>query len=424
MCLPTSPMRPLNYYEPQDIEFHINDGTVESTCLLVASTSITLDTRWRPLRKWTPPDRQPQSDSPVCRRHPAADSGDPLYVMKTNKHFASDNFAGVHPAIMKALSSANNGHVMAYGDDPYSESAIKKFKEHFGDNIEVYFVFGGTAANVLGLKALTNSYHGILCANSAHINVDECGAPERFTGAKLLSVPSENGKISTDQLSPYLSHVGVEHHSQPKVISITQSTEMGTVYSLEELETLANFAHQHDMYLHVDGARLCNAASALDVNLRDITGDVGVDVLSFGGMKNGLMFGEAIVFFKKSLAKEFKFIRKQGMQLQSKMRFIAAQFEAYLSNELWLKNAQHANAMAQFLADELGKIPEITLTQTVEANAVFAILPPKNIPAIQEKFYFYVWDESRSEVRLMCAFDTTKKDIKHFINAVKSSISS
>ncbi len=342
--------------------------------------------------------------------------------MKAVKHFASDNYAGVHSAIMKALSTANTGHVTSYGADPYTEAAVKKFKEHFGDNIEVYFVFGGTAANVLGLKALTDSYHGILCANSAHIHVDECGAPERFTGAKLLSVPSDDGKIRVEQLSPYLSQVGVEHHSQPKVISITQSTETGTVYSPGELETLAHFAHQHEMYLHVDGARLCNAAASLNVNLRGITSDVGVDVLSFGGMKNGLMFGEAIVFFKKSLAKEFKYIRKQGMQLQSKMRFIAAQFEAYLSNELWLKNAGHANEMAQLLARKLEKIPESTLTQKVEANSVFATFPPESIPTIQEKFYFYVWNESNSEVRLMTAFDTTKKDINNFINAIKGSI--
>ena len=311
---------------------------------------------------------------------------------------------------------------MAYGDDPYTESAIKKFKEHFGDTIEVYFVFGGTAANVLGLKALTNSYHGILCADSAHINVDECGAPESFTGSKLLSAPSKDGKIRVEQIEPYLSHTGVEHHSQPKVISITQSTEMGTVYSPEELEKLSDFAHQHGMYLHVDGARLCNAAASLDLNLSDITGDVGVDVLSFGGMKNGMMFGEAIVFFRKSLANDFKYLRKQGMQLQSKMRFISAQFEAYLSNELWLKNARHANEAAQFMAKELEKIPEIHLTQKVEANAVFATFPPKSIPTIQEKFYFYVWNEAASEVRLMCAFDTTKKDVKNFVSAIKSSI--
>ena len=342
--------------------------------------------------------------------------------MKAQKHFASDNFAGVHPAILKAISSANAGHVTSYGADQYTESAIKKFQEYFGDQIEVYFVFGGTGANVLGLKALTDSYHGIICADSAHINVDECGAPEKFTGCKLLTIPSSDGKISVEQISHFLPALEVEHHNQPKVISITQSTEMGTVYTPEEIETIATFAHTHDMLLHVDGARICNAATYLNLNLRDITIDVGVDVLSFGGTKNGMMFGEAVVFFKKSYAKQFKFIRKQGMQLLSKMRFISAQFDAYLSNELWLKNAKHANDMAQLLANELKKIPQVTITQKVEANAVFAIIPKEVVPVVQKKYYFYIWNEASSEARLMTSFDTTKKDVKNFVKAIKDTV--
>ena len=342
--------------------------------------------------------------------------------MKVPKHFASDNFAGVHPDILKAIASANSGHCKAYGVDKYTEAAIKKFYDHFGDRIDVYFVFGGTAANVLGLKMITESYHGIVCAESAHINVDECGAPEKFTGCKLLTVPSPDGKITVVQVSQYVSAFGVEHHNQPKVISITQATEMGTVYTPEEIEALAAYAHQHDMLLHVDGARLANAAAALDLHLSDLTTDVGVDVLSFGGTKNGLMFGEAVIFFKRSLAKNFKYLRKQGMQLLSKMRFISAQFDAYLSNDLWLKNARHANAMAQLLAAELEKIPAISITQKVQANAVFAIFPKELIPTIQEKYYFYVWNEPRSEVRLMTSFDTTKKEVKGFVEVIKDAL--
>lgn len=342
--------------------------------------------------------------------------------MKVPKHFASDNFAGVHPDILKAIASANSGHCKAYGADKYTDAALKKFYDHFGDRIDVYFVFGGTGANVLGLKMITDSYHGIVCAESAHINVDECGAPEKFTGCKLLTVPSPEGKITVEQVSQYVSALGVEHHNQPKVISITQATEMGTVYTPEEIEALAAYAHQHDMLLHVDGARLANAAAALDLHLSDLTTDVGVDVLSFGGTKNGLMFGEAVIFFKRSLSKNFKYLRKQGMQLLSKMRFISVQFDAYLSNDLWLKNARHANAMAQLLATELKKIPAISITQKVQANAVFAIVPKELIPPVQEKYYFYVWNEHRSEVRLMTSFDTTKKEVKGFVETIKDAL--
>jgi threonine aldolase len=342
--------------------------------------------------------------------------------MKTIKHFASDNCSGVHPRILKAMAAANVGHVIAYGADDYTKSAVKKFQEQFGDHIEVYFVFGGTGANVLGLKTLTDSYHGIICAESAHINVDECGAPEKFTGCKLLTVPSKDGKVALEQFARYLALLGNEHHNQPKIISVTQATEYGTVYTPEELEQIAAFAHQHDMLLHIDGARICNAAASLDVNLRDITTDVGVDVLSFGGAKNGMMFGEAVVFFKRSLAKHFPFIRKQGMQLLSKMRFISAQFEAYLTDDLWLKNAKHANEMAQVLAKEIAKIPQIRITQKVEANVVFAIVPKEAVPVIQQKFHFYLWNPEISEVRWMTSFDTSKRDVKNFVKTIKDAV--
>jgi len=336
-----------------------------------------------------------------------------------SRSFASDNNAGVHPAVLEAIARANDGHVVAYGDDPYTARAVKMFREHLGKDVEVYFVFGGTGANVLGLKAGTESHHAIVCAHTAHINVDECGAPEKFTGCKLLPVVSADGKIRVEQIKPLLHEVGFEHHVQPRVISVSQATEMGTVYTPRELRELAKFAHEHDMLLHVDGARIANAAASLKVNLKDITKDAGVDILSFGGAKNGMMYGEAVVFFDKSLATNFKYTRKQGTHLPSKMRFISVQFEALLSNNLWRQNAQHANRMAQLLAGELGKIPQLKLTQKVEANGVFAIVPKKYVVPLQKKYFFYVWNEETSEVRFMTSFDTTEEDVANFIGLVK-----
>ncbi|GED16123.1 threonine aldolase family protein [Aneurinibacillus migulanus] len=335
------------------------------------------------------------------------------------KSFASDNYSGVHPEIMESIIRANVNHVSSYGNDPYSEAAVSKFKEHFGDNIDVYFVFNGTAANVLGLKAITRSYNSIICAETSHIHVDECGAPEYFTGCKTLTLPTEDGKLYVDLIKQHLTGFGDQHHSQPKVISIAQPTELGTVYKPEEIQAIATFAHEHGMLLHMDGSRLSNAAASLKLTFKEITVDVGVDVLSFGGTKNGLMIGEAIVFFDKSLATDFKYIRKQGMQLGSKMRFIAAQFEALLSNDLWLRNARNANDMAKFLAGKIENIPEIKITQEVEANAVFAIIPREYISTLQEVYSFYVWSEEKSEVRWMTAFDTTKEDIENFVAEIE-----
>jgi threonine aldolase len=339
--------------------------------------------------------------------------------MKPSRSFASDNNAGVHPTIMEAIAKANDGHVIAYGDDPFTARAVKKFREHFGKDTEVYFVFGGTGANVLGLKAATESYHAIICAETAHINVDECGAPEKFTGCKLLSLLTPDGKLIPSQMGPLLHNVGFEHHVQPRVISISQATEMGTIYTPRELKALSSFAHDHGMLLHMDGARVANAAASLGVKLRAITKDAGVDILSFGGAKNGMMYGEAVVFFDPELARNFKYTRKQGAQLPSKMRFISAQFEALLSNDLWRQNAQHANRMAQLLAGELGKIRQLKITQKVESNGVFAELPKKYIPLLQKQYFFYVWNEQTSEVRFMTSFDTTESDIQDFISLVK-----
>ncbi|HKG79721.1 MAG TPA: low specificity L-threonine aldolase [Pyrinomonadaceae bacterium] len=338
------------------------------------------------------------------------------------RSFASDNNAGIHPEMIEAIRAANDGHVLAYGGDPFTARAVKLFQKHFGRDISVNFVFGGTGANVLGLKAITKSYEAIICAETAHVNTDECGALGNFTGCALLAIPTPDGKLRAEQIKPLLHGIGVEHHVQPRVISVSQATEMGTVYTKKELKALADFAHDHNLLLHVDGARLANAAVSLKTSLKEITAGAGVDVLSFGGTKNGMMYGEAVIFFDKNLGADFKFIRKQGMQLPSKMRYISAQFEALLSRELWRRSAEHSNRMAQMLGSELSKIPRIQLTQPVEANGVFAVIPREYVPQLQKKYFFYVWDEEISEVRLMASFDTGEDDVRDFVEFVKENV--
>lgn len=339
--------------------------------------------------------------------------------MTKNRTFASDNYAGVHPVIMEALVTANAGHASSYGSDDFTLRAIDKFKEQLGSDIEVFFAYNGTGANVLGLSALTQSFHAIICSDLAHINVDESTAPEKFTGCKLVTIPTRDGKIYPDQVEEKIRRIDDQHHPQARVISISQTTEYATVYTLDEVKALATVARKHNLYLHMDGSRIANAAASLGESLRTFTRDAGVDVLSFGGTKNGMMFGEAVVFFDPALAKSFKFIRKQGMQLHSKMRFIGAQFEALLSNDLWKNNAAHANAMAKLLEKTLLAFPEVRITQSVDANGIFAILPAAAIPALQAEHYFYVWNERLSEVRLMCSFDTTEDDILSFGKVLK-----
>jgi threonine aldolase len=338
------------------------------------------------------------------------------------KGFASDNNSGVHPAILEAMGSANKGHVVGYGNDPYTQKAIDIFKEMFGKETEVFFVFNGTGANVLGLSTVTQSFHSIICAETAHIQEDECGAPEKFTGCKLLPVEPIRGKVTPEKVMPHLKGFNFEHHSQPRVISISQVTEMGTVYQPGEIRELAELAHKNNMLLHMDGARIANAAVALNLEFKSFTKDCGVDILSFGGTKNGMMMGEAVLFFNPELTPLTKYIRKQSMQLYSKMRFVGAQFIAYFENELWNKTASHSNKMAQLLASEVAKIQEIKITQPVEANGVFAIVPKEIIEPLQQKFFFYVWDERNGEVRWMTSFDTTEQEILEFVKLIKQLI--
>jgi threonine aldolase len=334
--------------------------------------------------------------------------------MKPTRSFASDNNAVVHPEVLEAIRRANEGHVVGYGDDRYTESAVAKFREHFGKDVSVFFVFNGTAANVLSLQALTRPYHAVLCPELSHIYTDECGAPEKFSGCKLIPLSAPLGKLDVETVAHACHGIGDQHHVQPKVISITQSTEMGTVYTPEQVRAVAGFAHERNMFLHMDGARISNAAAAQGVTLRQATRDLGVDVLSFGGTKNGLMGVEAVVFFRPELGADFLYVRKQGMQLASKMRYMAAQMEALLTNDLWRRNAEHANHMAQLLEGEVKKIKGVKIVYPVEANGVFARVPREAIRKIQERYFFYVWDEADSVVRWMCSFDTTEDDVRAF----------
>ncbi len=336
--------------------------------------------------------------------------------------FASDNNAGIHPDIMQEMLSANAGHVVGYGADIYTEKALKIFKDQFGSSVETFFVFTGTAANVLSISGITRSWHSIITAYSAHLEQDECGAPEKFTGCKVLTVDTSDGKINTSLLEKHMHGFDFEHHSQPKVISITQSTEMGTVYNVDEIRQIADFAHSKGMYLHMDGARISNAAVSLDLPFKAFTVDAGVDVLSFGGTKNGMMYGEAICFFSSGLSNDFKYIRKQGMQLASKMRFISAQFIAYFRNDLWKTCASHSNIMAGKLAHKLHRINGIKITQPVQSNGVFVIMPSEVAERIRTSYFFYPWDEYKSEYRLMTSWDSTEEDIENFIDLLRKEL--
>jgi threonine aldolase len=335
------------------------------------------------------------------------------------RHFASDNAAGVHPAVLEAIAAANGGHVSAYGDDAITAAAETGFRRLLGAEARVFFAFNGTGANVVALAAALRPHQAVICPQSAHINCDECGAFERFSGSKLITVPVVNGKLRPDDIRRQLGALGNVHHVQPAAISISQATEVGTVYSIDELAALGAVAREHGLFFHVDGARLANAAAGLGVDLHAMLTQTGVDACTFGGTKNGLLFGEAIVFPRYHPAIEtLPYARKQGMQLASKMRFVAAQFAAILRDDLWLRSAAHANTMARRLAAHIERSDVVHLAYPVQANGVFAVVPPQFIEPLQRERHFYVWDEAASIVRWMAAFDTTEADVDDFAAAI------
>ncbi len=340
-----------------------------------------------------------------------------FFSMSNTLSLASENYAGIHPAMMNAIIQANQGHVKSYGGDPYSLKAIEKIREHFGTGAEVHFVFNGTGANVFSLSTMTRSFHAILCSDLAHVYVNESTAVEAFTGCRLLPVKTQDGKMLPEHLEQSIIQVGDMHYPQAKVLTLTQPTEYGTVYTPEEMNVLVSIARKNNLYVHIDGARLFNAAAAMQTTLEAVT--AGADIISLGGTKAGMMFGEAVIFLNQQLYKDSKFLLKRSMQLDSKMRFIACQFEAMLTNNLWRDIAMHTNNMAQLLASRLEQFSQIKITQPVDTNAVFAILPAGWINPMQNVLPFYMWDESINEVRLMCAFDLQPEHIEELIENIK-----
>jgi len=378
------------------------------------------------------------------------------------RSFASDNNAGVHPRVMEAVVAANSDHAVGYGDDPWTRRAVAAIRATFGFGdgdedggglgegngsgkwfgggaidvsgdgaavCEPLLVFNGTGANAIALQAATRPFNSIVCAATAHIYVDECGAPARMTGCQLTPVETPDGKLTPALIAPLLHVVSVEHHSQPAVAYISQTTELGTVYTRTEIRALADFLHSHGMLLHMDGARLANACVALGCSPREITVDAGVDVLSFGGTKNGMMAGEAVVAFRAELARDMRYIRKQSAQLASKMRYMAAQWPPYLGPErpaggvagdrpLWLACARHANEMAARLAEILARTPGVRLTQRVESNQIFCIVPPELLARLRERYFFYMWNDAAGEARFVTSWDTTPDDIAEFARIV------
>ncbi len=340
--------------------------------------------------------------------------------MSPARGFASDNYSGVHPEVLEAIAAANGGHAPAYGADRWTAAAQECFREHFGPAAKAFPVFNGSGANVVAIAAVTKTWQAVICPATAHLNVDECGAPEKIAGVKLITVETPDGKLTPELLDSAFpwERVGDDHASQPRVVSLANSTELGTVYDQDEVRALAESAHRRDLLLHVDGARICNAAAALGVPLRELTTDAGVDLLSFGGTKNGLLFGEAVVFLADGLADGAAFVRKQLMQLASKMRFVGVQLETLLGGDLWLRNASHSNEMAARLGAALERIEGIELAQPVQANGVFARLPAAAIERLEfdadGNRAFYVWDEPSGTVRLMCSWDTAPEEVDAF----------
>jgi len=334
--------------------------------------------------------------------------------------FGSDNHSGVHPAVMAAIANANTGHVVAYGADPWTAKLQRVVQEQFGDQAVLYPVFNGTGANVLAVRAATRPFHFVLCSQVSHLHTDECGAPEFGAGVKLKPIPTGDGKLTVSAIEAALHGRGDEHHNQPRLVSLTQSTELGTVYRPEELSAITAFCHDRGLLVHMDGARLANAAAFLDLPLRALTTDVGIDIVSFGGTKNGLLQGESVLVLNPELDGEMKFLRKQSMQLASKMRYLSVQFLTYFEHDLWLENARHANRMARLLADLVRDVPGLTITQPVEANGVFPRIPKPAIPDLMRDFFFYVWDEDTGVVRWMTSYDTPEVEVRRFAKAVRT----
>ncbi len=339
------------------------------------------------------------------------------------RSFASDNNSGVHPLVMDAIIKANDNHAVGYGDDPWTIEATNKIKAVFGQEASPFFVFNGTGANSVALQAVTRSFHSILCAETAHINVDECGAPARMTGCALVAIPTSDGKLTPELIKSRLHNFGVCHHSQPKAVYISQVSELGTIYTVEEVKAIADLLHALHMYLHMDGARLANACAYLNCSMKELTIEAGVDILSFGGTKNGMMMGEAVISFREEITENLQYFRKQSAQLASKLRYLSCQFIPYLNNDLWLENARRANSMASRLAEAMRKYPQIQFTQKVESNQLFFTIPTEALKKLQEKYFFYMWNEEANEARFVTSWDTTDSDIDDLIQTLDTILS-
>ena len=334
--------------------------------------------------------------------------------------FASDNTSGVHPLILEALGRANTGAALPYGDDPWTAEAEAAFKGLLGEDIDVFLVPLGTAANTLGFNSILRSWHAVVCSDMAHTHTTESGAIEAVVGCKMLPVASRHGKIAAADIPAFFSDFGSPHHSQPRLVALTQSTEVGTVYTPDEIRAITDTAHRNGMYVHMDGARIANAVAALGGDVRAVTRDLGIDVMSFGGTKNGLMMAESVVFFNRDFARDFVTMRKQCLQLASKMRFLAAQYVAYFKDGLWLENARHANGMARLLWSLLADMPHVSLAHPVETNGVFINMRPADILRLQETYSCYEVDAAAHTVRLMCSFNTTEAEVRALAQTIGS----
>ncbi len=344
--------------------------------------------------------------------------------MPSNRGFGSDNHSGVHPSILKSIEKINNGHHHSYEGDIWTEKCRELFSKIFDQPVSTYFVFNGTAANVLAVRSMCQSFQSVFCTDVSHLNTDECGAPEFITGCKLIPIKSQDGKLTAEQIENSIQRLGDQHYSQPKAISITQPTELGTVYSIEEIKKIKDVAKQHGLYLHVDGARLIQAIEFLECSFKDLISTTGVDVLSFGGTKNGLLMGEAVIFLNPDLGRDFKYMRKQSMQLPSKTKFFAIQFIAFLEGQLWKEIATHCQKMALYFEKKISEIPGITICYPVQANSLFVEIPKKWIKPLRKHYFFYVWNQKSFQVRLMTTYDTSREDIDNFIKHVKELVAS